>query len=373
VPHASDPAARPRRARLARQRGVLLASGGLALALLVAAAGGLMGVASTTSSQWLLAAGVTAVAQGALFLMARHGYERHLGWDPHFVLVPVVYAALLLSLYVYIAPELRLLVLMGWSVILLFPAGLIGFREVAALSGVMATGYVAAVLLRAPETAALGSTAHEVVPVAVFIAVMLFAGTVFERLRSQRQAMIGLRRQLATEALTDALTGLPNRRHLDRALELELERTRRYDTPVSLALLDVDHFKNYNDTVGHPAGDEVLRAMAEAMGGELRTSDLLARYGGEEFALIMPGIGPEDATRAAERLRTMMASHPFPFGEVQPGGRLTLSAGVASSPAHGETASELLRRADDALYQAKREGRNRVVVAASDEAPALAS
>jgi len=340
-----------------------MATVGLSLALLIMAIASLTGVASTTPEQWLLAVLATAVAQAALFLMARSGYELHLRWDPHFVLVPVVYAALLLSLYIYVAPELRLLVLMAWGVILLFPAGLIGFTEVAGTSMLMACGYAAAVFLQGPETAAIGSTAPEIVPVVVFLALMLFAGTIFERLRRQRRFMIGLRQQLTAEALTDSLTALPNRRHFDRSLRTEMERTRRYGTPLSLALLDVDHFKNYNDTVGHPAGDQVLRTMAEVMASEVRTSDFLARYGGEEFALIMPGIGPDEGFAGVERLRRLVESHPFRFAEVQPGGRITLSAGLASAPIHGDAADLLLQRADDALYQGKREGRNRVVVA----------
>ena len=128
-----------------------------------------------------------------------------------------------------------------------------------------------------------------------------------------------------------------------------------------MLLLDIDHFKSINDSFGHPVGDEVLRELASRCRGLLRGHDLIARIGGEEFAVILPGTGPAEATEIAERLRMAFAGSPVATqgGEV----RVTISLGGAMLSATGETFEVLLKRADAALYEAKRGGRNRVVFA----------
>ncbi len=162
-------------------------------------------------------------------------------------------------------------------------------------------------------------------------------------------------------SLTDPLTGTYNRRHLESRLEMEVTRARRFEHPLSAIMVDVDHFKRYNDTHGHPMGDRVLQEVARILSGRLRKVDTLARYGGEEFTVLLPRIAKAQALEVAEKLRQAVAAHDFPGGAEQPLGRVTLSLGVASFPEDATEGDELLERADAALYEAKARGRDRVV------------
>jgi diguanylate cyclase (GGDEF)-like protein len=163
-------------------------------------------------------------------------------------------------------------------------------------------------------------------------------------------------------SLTDPLTGLGNRRAFDQRLEEEVERANRYGHRLSLALVDIDHFKIYNDTHGHPAGDEVLARLGDALSRHLiRGTDLAFRYGGEEFAVIMPATSSLEALVVMRRMHEAVQVEPLPRGDHQPGGRLTLSAGVAGSGPDC-TPEALVEQADLALFGAKQEGRNRSVV-----------
>lgn len=160
----------------------------------------------------------------------------------------------------------------------------------------------------------------------------------------------------AHEAATDALTGLANRRSLDQLLDAWLLRPPTQQG-LAVLMLDIDHFKSVNDRYGHAVGDATLKAFAERVRAQLRASDQCARYGGEEFAVLLPGASPEKALEVAERLRAAVAARPL---VEQPRVDNTVSVGVAWVAA-GDGAKELLQRADAALYEAKRGGRNRVV------------
>ena len=162
---------------------------------------------------------------------------------------------------------------------------------------------------------------------------------------------------LAYQASHDALTGLLNRRALLEALERELARAAREDGVVSIAVCDLDHFKNVNDTWGHPAGDEVLNAFARVVMSSLRAYDVVGRYGGEEFLLIAPGARPSAESGVFERVCRAVAASPVTTdaGVIS----LTVSIGVAGIQGKGSS-EELLASADTALYRAKDEGRNRV-------------
>lgn len=160
-------------------------------------------------------------------------------------------------------------------------------------------------------------------------------------------------------ARVDSLTGLPNRRTFDEALDRELVRAARSGEPLSLVMIDVDHFKRINDSLGHAGGDEVLRRIGRILATTLRQIDLAARFGGEEFALVLPDCSAPAALMLTEELRRAIgACH---------GGRpelaVTISAGVATYPRNALTGAELLAQADEALYQSKRDGRNRVSLA----------
>jgi diguanylate cyclase (GGDEF)-like protein len=205
--------------------------------------------------------------------------------------------------------------------------------------------------LLAPATLAVRTlTGHDAHPLLIALTSSALFGLVVLRMaglvrRVQEQAV-----ELAHVARTDALTGAPNRRAWDEQLALETARSARAGTPVSVALLDLDHFKAFNDRRGHQAGDRLLREATAAWRGALREVDLLARYGGEEFGVILPGCRPEEAAVIVDRLRALT-----PDGE-------TTSAGVAVWDG-AETADELVARADRALYRAKRGGRDVTVVA----------
>src|SRR2546423_478316 len=164
--------------------------------------------------------------------------------------------------------------------------------------------------------------------------------------------------QLRAEADRDYLTGLANRRRFRKALGQELERWRRYEMPCALLLVDVDHMKKINDTHGHPAGDRVIRFVANALVELSRDNDTAARLGGEEFALLLAGVGVERAFAAAERVRLAVGSDPLE--EV---GRVTISVGVAACPSDARTERETFAASDAALYRAKNEGRNLSVLA----------
>jgi diguanylate cyclase (GGDEF)-like protein len=155
-------------------------------------------------------------------------------------------------------------------------------------------------------------------------------------------------------ALLDELTGLHNRRYFNMQLKKEIERSRRSAFHFSLLLVDVDHFKNYNDTYGHIAGDSALKQIAECLKDTAREMDHVARYGGEEFVLILPQTSKKEAVKAAERHRRRVEEHKFDQG------RLTISIGVAVFPLDADNESELLFRTDFALYRAKNRGRNQV-------------
>jgi diguanylate cyclase (GGDEF)-like protein len=161
-------------------------------------------------------------------------------------------------------------------------------------------------------------------------------------------------------AIRDGLTGLYNHRYFQETLAVELVRSNRYRKSVSLVFMDVDAFKKYNDTYGHPEGDKILITLANIFSDSLRKSDTVARYGGEEFVLILPETEREGALHLAENIRRNVFDHPFPGRETQPFGRITISLGVATFPEDGTDGSSLIERADKALYAAKAGGRNKV-------------
>ena len=168
------------------------------------------------------------------------------------------------------------------------------------------------------------------------------------------------RGRLTEMSITDELTRLKNFRHFAARLEEEVNRAERYGHHLALALFDIDHFKQYNDTHGHPAGNEVLRVIGRLLRDNARGTDILARYGGEEFAAILPETTKDAAVRLAEKICRLIEMHAFPGEETQPGGRLTLSSGVSAIPDDAGYSPLLLDGADRALYSAKRGGRNRV-------------
>lgn len=169
-----------------------------------------------------------------------------------------------------------------------------------------------------------------------------------------------LHQEIREQAMRDSLTGLYNHAHLRERLREEVERARREGRALALLMLDLDHFKRFNDTYGHLVGDEVLRAVSQVLRTQTREYDVVGRYGGEEFAVVLPGAGEEEACAVAERIRSAVRGTAIPGLET--GIRITVSIGVALFPPHGDSPDDLIAAADSALYRAKALGRDRVVV-----------
>ena len=174
--------------------------------------------------------------------------------------------------------------------------------------------------------------------------------------------------QLETLAITDGLTRAYNHRYFQMRLEDELRRCKRYHLPLSLLVVDADHFKAINDRYGHASGDAVLRDMGTLLRECMRDTEIVARLGGEEFGVILPQTDEIQAHIAAERLRAAVESHDFRSVDGKPI-QVTISVGISGFPPNAATRADLMEQADRAMYAAKRSGRNRVV---SAEAPTLA-
>ncbi|HEX9187784.1 MAG TPA: GGDEF domain-containing protein [Vicinamibacteria bacterium] len=183
----------------------------------------------------------------------------------------------------------------------------------------------------------------------------------------------------------DGLTRVFNKKHMEQSLNEIVYRAAcaAYDQraageskpaqALSVFLFDIDNFKNYNDSNGHLAGDKLLQELARLVNESVRKDDVFGRFGGEEFLLVMPHTNATQAMAAAEKIRNLIARHPFPFAEKQPMQRLSISGGIAEYPHHGLDAAGLLHAADEALYEAKRSGRNRVLPARASEGQGAAS
>lgn len=180
-------------------------------------------------------------------------------------------------------------------------------------------------------------------------------------LARQNQELDSLNKEFREMAIRDGLTGLFNHRYAQERLAEEFDRATRFGRELSVLFMDLDHFKFYNDTHGHQAGDKILKILAGLMSETIRESDILARWGGEEFIVISPETGEEEGCLLAERIRQAVVGHSFPHAERQPLGTVSLSIGVASRSNGIETYDKLLRLADDALYWAKDNGRNRTI------------
>jgi len=360
----------PEEATAIRKRGVLLATAGLGLALLVGSGLQALGEEPFHPKRWILGVAVTLLVQGFVYGLVLLGIDARLTWDRHFVVTPMLAAGVVLDYYVYLSPELRELVLMVWVVSPLFVAGLAGFRELALLALAMAAGYLGAIGVLIAQGHSL-QWGREIQIAITLVIAGLFSGIILERLKRERLATKRLRRKFAELAATDPLTGLPNRRRFEEVLRRELERGDRYGAACSVAILDLDHFKRFNDQLGHPEGDEILRHVASLMRAEVRVTDVCARIGGEEFGVVMVETDKRDAALVVERLRRAVEAAPLLWREGV--GHLTVSGGVAGSPEDSRDARRLVECADRALYAAKAAGRNRVVVATSGEGEDSAS
>jgi diguanylate cyclase (GGDEF)-like protein len=222
---------------------------------------------------------------------------------------------------------------------------------------------IAGALAMKPAADPLASPAASwIVGAAMIISLVSTIGFILQIESRARETLLDANTRLSRDALTDALTGAPNRRHFETAAASELARARRYGWPVTLVLLDVDHFKRLNDRFGHQAGDVVLRELVQRCTRELRGHDLLARWGGEEFAVLLPQCDLDSASVVVGRLLAAVRDEPI---EDLRGARVTMSAGLARLDPHDGGLSRALERADLALYESKSAGRNRFSLASA--------
>jgi diguanylate cyclase (GGDEF)-like protein/PAS domain S-box-containing protein len=178
--------------------------------------------------------------------------------------------------------------------------------------------------------------------------------------REKSKEIEKMREEAVLLSYTDDLTGIYNHRFFIQQLTMEVERQKRYPSPLSLLMIDIDYFKHYNDTNGHLAGDQVLKAISILIQQGVRQTDIIARYGGEEFSAILINTDKEKAMEIGERVRRNVAETHFPNETAQPNRDLTVSIGVATFSPSISTLTDLIRQADHSLYRAKRAGRNRV-------------
>ncbi|MBD3367426.1 MAG: diguanylate cyclase [Candidatus Eisenbacteria bacterium] len=222
---------------------------------------------------------------------------------------------------------------------------------------IVMTGYAS--METAVESMKLGARDYITKPFNIDQIRIIVENTLKERTIKQQAAEGEFYKELSRK---DGLTDLYNHRFFHQLLETELSRADRYGRVVSLIMLDIDNFKRYNDSHGHPAGDLALRQISRLLTDSSRSCDYVARYGGEEFAIIVPEVGTDSARRMAERIRKLVDETQFDGEEVMAGASLTISAGVATYPLQASGKCEIIDAADKALYRAKSNGRNRIVV-----------
>jgi diguanylate cyclase (GGDEF)-like protein len=315
-------------------------------------------------------AGAYGAAAAAVCATAYHAFA--VGWnlrlrDPNLT-EPLMLVAIALQLAVVVAaPQLAFPFLANLFVVFAF--GMLWLKLPNAVAvwsiGVFATGIVC--YLVGERFGVPSGGAVEVFLVWLYFSLILgrcllvsvAASETRERLAESRRKLTDTLDQVQRLASRDELTRALNRRALVAALERERSRAERSGTPFCIAMIDLDHFKVVNDSYGHAAGDAVLRAVADTVHDTMRMTDVFGRYGGEEFLLILVGTPPQTALEAVERVRLAVAARDW--RSIVPDARVTMSAGIAGFR-KGESVEQLLHRADQALYQAKKTGRNRTIV-----------
>ncbi len=190
-----------------------------------------------------------------------------------------------------------------------------------------------------------------------------------EELRVAHENLRAYAEEIGRLAVTDGLTNLYNHTYFQQRLDEEVKRAERYSFPLAVLMVDIDNFKEYNDTLGHVAGNGLLKELADILKGAVREVDIVARYGGEEFTIILPETDGSAALTVAQRIRRRVEEHPF-VGEARlAAARVTVSIGAAGYPSAASNRNELIERADQAMYAAKRDGRNRVALHSGTDLP----
>ncbi|MCS7313291.1 MAG: GGDEF domain-containing protein [Acidobacteria bacterium] len=335
----------------ARQRGVLLGTVGYLLALGVLLLLRLVGITRFSTAHWLGALGCTVAIQALLWSAPRFGWDARLKWDRHYIYVPMIVAVGLLNGYIYMAPEVRFILMMVWFAALLYTVGYAGALSVLTLNLMFAACYLI-VIFGLTDPSRIGSTAFELAVVGSFLIITAYAAVVFESLRRERRSMKDLQRQLLEASITEPMTGLYNYREFYRRLQEEIHRAERYGRSFALLLVDIDRLKAVNDLHGHLKGDALIQQVARLIRENIRPSDVAYRYGGDEFFVLLPETSREGAQTVAERISRIIAATSLLVG---PGQVIypTVSIGLAVYPEHGRTTEEIIVAADRALYVAK--------------------
>jgi diguanylate cyclase len=321
--------------------------------------------AGTTSVSVATGYALTGLALVAVYvLLSELGF--HERFRDHYLVAPQSAVNMVnLVVFAYLAPEVGVLFLCNLFVVISFGALRTSARQTAIVWTVMVLGLAALFLLTdKPIGMPTGTMIDRFATMLVFaltIGRCMFLG-IFSSSMQQSIYQSGLKlkeayRRIEELAELDELTGAFNRRSIMRMLEEEITRCARNGSCCAIALIDLDHFKRINDLYGHPIGDEALRTFAISMFANIRSIDRFGRYGGEEFLLVLPELSQQDAARALERLRGIIAD--LDWTAFSPGMQVTISAGVATLRPN-ETSDTLLARADRALYTAKARGRNRI-------------
>ncbi|MBC7956953.1 MAG: GGDEF domain-containing protein [Cytophagales bacterium] len=311
--------------------------------------------------------GVLSLVVAGFYAAIRSGASRRFD-DPSLTVAQMVFAIVALAGAYVINPPVRGMLLMIVALVLIFGAFILtprdcrrlGWFSVAALGLAMGVGTLMAPPLFPVPIEAL----HFLFSAVVLPTIASLAGQLSRLrfdLRAQKGELSGALERIRVLATRDELTGLPNRRHAQDLLAIEAKRSWQERAPLCLCLIDLDHFKRVNDTLGHAAGDEVLRIVARYATPLLRETDVLTRWGGEEFLLLLPDTHPADAEWVVERLRERLGS--VETWRERPELRVTFSGGITAHR-EGETMQETIARADDMLYRAKTAGRDRVLLAA---------
>jgi diguanylate cyclase (GGDEF)-like protein len=324
-----------------------------------------LGFIDAHASAWLTA---YAFAGSLMFyILVRSGLSERLSSDPSLMVVQIAHGALAVAWgYAITGPTRGALMAV---LILIMTYGMFG-RSVAQSRWL---ALFAASLLTAtvgwkchtdpanyvPEVEGV-YLAFELIALLGVMALSVRMGNLREQMRTQKLALENSFERIRLLATQDELTGLPNRRHMLALLKAEQSRRQRSEQPMSLVLLDLDHFKRINDNYGHQAGDVVLMGFADAARGTLRGSDVLSRWGGEEFLLMFPETGLDEAERCVDRMREVLAG--VSFDSIAPNLKVSFSAGVSVCLAD-DSLDAAIERADAALYRAKARGRNCTVLA----------
>ena len=296
------------------------------------------------------------------FLLIRSGLSERLG-DPSLTILQMATGIILTTVILHYTRELRGAMLSIYFMVMTFGIFALDRRRQMAMAGFTLFCFTALQVYEwqeTPQQAIFSFLIGHWIILALILCWFIYMGgyihNLQNRVRDQRENLRDAHSRLEAIAVRDDLTGLYNRRHFLERLEEELSLANRNHTPLYLAIIDLDHFKQVNDNYGHHSGDEVLSRFARIASQSLRKSDLLARYGGEEFVVLFPHASEVASEAALERLRSQFSDQNYEFA---PELHTTFSAGLTAFQ-EGETADQLTKRADAALYEAKSRGRDRI-------------